>query len=564
MENTLFILGVNHRTAPVAIREQLAFAEAEVAPALQRLKLATGVGEAALLSTCNRVEVIGVTSDPDRAEEEVASAFSPAIRKIERAAFDTMRSTISSGRDAVRHLFRVGASLDSMVVGEPQILGQLKLAYAQAAEAATVGLVLHRAFHKAFQVAKRVRKATLIGHGSVSISSVAVSLAGQIFDTLGNKTAMLMGAGKMAELTARHLKALDIESLLITSRTFDRAVALARELGGTAVPFENYKPYLRIADILIGSVSVTKPILAHHDVEAIIRERKYRPMFLIDLGVPRNFDARLNEIENLYLYDIDDLDAVAQKSLGEREREAEKAEEIVGEEIEAFLKWLAELEIVPTIKDIRVSVERLRDLELTRHRAWLKTLELAERERIEMLTRGLVNKLLHRVMAGLRHRDSNSPDALYTAEIARRLLGDSTDLNLASIEADDLNDDLIEDSSDDDPLWRPSQSTMKATLRIGSRPSKLAIVQAGIVRDAIAAALPALEIEIVPIKTSGDKNLSPSLADVGGKGLFIKELELPRSPRGASISPSISMKRFAGGVAAGVSYHRDPAARESA
>jgi glutamyl-tRNA reductase len=286
----------------------------------------------------------------------------------------------------------------------------------------------------------------------VSISSVAVSLAGQIFDTLGNKTAMLMGAGKMAELTARHLKALGIESLLITSRTFDRAVALARELGGTAVPFENYKPYLRIADILIGSVSVTKPILAHHDVEAIIRERKYRPMFLIDLGVPRNFDARLNEIENLYLYDIDDLDAVAQKSLGEREREAEKAEEIVGEEIEAFLKWLAELEIVPTIKDIRVSVERLRDLELTRHRAWLKTLEPAERERIEMLTRGLVNKLLHRVMAGLRHHDSNSPDALYTAEIARRLLGDSTDLNLASIEADDLDDDLIEDSSDDDPL----------------------------------------------------------------------------------------------------------------
>jgi len=328
----------------------------------------------------------------------------------------------------------------------------LKLAYAQAAEAATVGLVLHRAFHKAFQVAKRVRKATLIGHGSVSISSVAVSLAGQIFDSLSDKTAMLMGAGKMAELTARHLKALGIESLLITSRTFDRAVALARELGGTAVPFENYKPYLRIADILIGSLSVTKPMLARHDVEVIIRERKYRPMFMIDLGVPRNFDQRLNEIENIYLYDIDDLDAVAQKSLGEREREAEKAEEIILEEIDSFLKWLAELEIVPTIKDIRVSIERLRDLELTRHRAWLKTLGPAERERIEMLTRGLVNKLLHRVMAGLRQHDSNSPDALYTAEIARRLLGDSTDLNLASIEADDLNDDLIEDSSDDDPL----------------------------------------------------------------------------------------------------------------
>jgi glutamyl-tRNA reductase len=442
-ENTLFILGVNHRTAPVAVRERLAYAETEVAPALKRLKQATGIGEAALLSTCNRVEVIGVTSDPDRAEDEVAR-FLAEDRAVERGAFSEALYHFN-GRDAVRHLFRVGASLDSMVVGEPQILGQLKLAYAQAAEAAAVGLVLHRAFHKAFQVAKRVRKATLIGHGSVSVSSVAVTLAGQIFDTLGDKTAMLMGAGKMAELTARHLKALGIESLLITSRTFDRAVGLARDLGGTAVPFENYKPYLRIADILIGSLSVTRPILAHHDVEPIIRERKYRPMFLIDLGVPRNFDERLNEIENIYLYDIDDLDAVAQKSLGDREREAEKAEEIVVEEIDSFLKWLAELEIVPTIKDIRVSMERLRDLELTRHRAWLGSLEPAERERIEMLTRGLVNKLLHRVMSGLRHHDRSLPDAIYAAEIARRLLCETNGVNPDAAEFDDFEDELIDD-----------------------------------------------------------------------------------------------------------------------
>jgi glutamyl-tRNA reductase len=188
-------------------------------------------------------------------------------------------------------------------------------------------------------------------------------------------------------------------------------------------------------------------------VEAIIRERKYRPMFMIDLGVPRNFDERLNEIENVYLYDIDDLDAVAQKSLGHREREAEKAEEIVTEEIDSFLKWLAELEIVPTIKDIRGSIERLRDLELTRHRAWLKSLEPAERERIEMLTRGLVNKLLHRVMEGLRHHDRNSPEALQTAEIARRLLCDTNGQISAPTELEDLEADLIEDSSDDgDPL----------------------------------------------------------------------------------------------------------------
>jgi glutamyl-tRNA reductase len=448
MENALFILGVNHRTAPVAIRERLAFAEAEVAPALKRLKQATGIGEAALLSTCNRVEIIGVTGGPGRSGDEVVG-FLAADRDIERSAFSEALYHFH-GRDAVRHLFRVGASLDSMVVGEPQILGQLKLAYAQAAEAATVGLVLHRAFHKAFHVAKRIRRATLIGHGSVSVSSVAVSLAGQIFDTLGDKTAMLMGAGEMAELTARHLKGLGIEKLLITSRTFDRAVALARELGGTAVPFEDYKPYLRMADILIGSLAIPKPILTHGDVEAIIRERKYRPMFLIDLGVPRNFDERLNEIENIYLYDIDDLDAVAQKSLGDRALEAEKAEQIVAEEIDLFLKWLAELQIVPTIKDIRVSMEKLRDLELTRHRAWLNSLEPAERERVEVLTRGLVNKLLHRVMSGLRHNESNSPDALNTADIARRLLCDTNGTIPDLKEIDDLEADLIEDSGDDD------------------------------------------------------------------------------------------------------------------
>ena len=265
------------------------------------------------------------------------------------------------GRDAVRHLFRVGASLDSMVVGEPQILGQLKAAYAQAVEADSAGLVLHRAFHKAFGVAKRVRKATLIGHGAVSVSSAAVSLAGKIFDTLENKTAMLMGAGKMAELTARSLKRLGIESLLITSRTFDHAVALARELGGTAVPLDNFKPYLKMADIVIGSLAATKPILTPAEFDSVIKERRYRPVFLIDLGVPRNFDERLNALENVYLYDIDDLSAVAAESLGEREREAVKAEAMVEGEVEAFVKWLDGLELVPAIKDIRSSIELLRD-----------------------------------------------------------------------------------------------------------------------------------------------------------------------------------------------------------
>ncbi len=272
MDQTLFILGVNHQTAPVAVRERLAFADDEIVGALARLKqCAPALAEAALISTCNRVEIIGVTGDNARAAAE-ATGFLASDRGVASEAFAPALYNFA-GREAARHLFRVGATLDSMVVGEPQILGQLKIAYAQAVEAGSAGLVLHRAFHKAFAVAKRVRKATLIGHGAVSVSSAAVSLAGKIFDTLADKTVMLMGAGKMAELTARNLKRLGIESLLITSRTFDNAVALARDLGGTAVPLDSFKPYLKIADVVIGSLAATRPVLGPEEFETIVRER---------------------------------------------------------------------------------------------------------------------------------------------------------------------------------------------------------------------------------------------------------------------------------------------------
>lgn len=440
MDQTLFVIGINHRSAAVGLRERLAFADEEIVAALGRLRDSSpAVLEAALISTCNRVEVVGVASDPALAADETLK-FLAADRSVERAAFaDVVYS--SAGSDAARHLFRVGASLDSMVVGEPQILGQLKIAYAQASEAGTVGPILHRAFHKAFSVAKHVRKGTLIGHGAVSVSSAAVALAGQIFDTLKDKTVMLMGAGKMAELTARQLNALGIESLLITSRTFDHAVALARELGGTAVPYSNYKPHLKMVDVLIGSLASTKPVLGPEEFESVIRERRYRPMFLIDMGVPRNFDERLNALQNVYLYDIDDLGALVKRSLGDREREAEKAEQIVELELESFLKWLAGLDLTPTIKDIRYSVERLRDVEMGRHRGWLAQLEPAVRERVELLTHGLTNKLLHRILSGLKHRDNKTLDAAFAAEVARRLLGAELDAQVHDLDDADDDDD---------------------------------------------------------------------------------------------------------------------------
>ena len=443
MRETLFIFGVNHRTAPVAVRERLAYADGEIVAALARLKLAAPViHEVALNSTSNRVEIIGVTEVATRAYEE-ATEFLAADRAVEPSAFGPALYR-HEARAAVRHLFRVGASLDSMVVGEPQILGQLKNAYAQAAAAGTAGLVLHRAFHKAFSVAKRVRKATLIGHGSVSVSSAAVGLAAKIFDTLADKTVLLIGAGQMAELTARHLKRLGIQSLLITSRTFDNAVALARKLDGTAVPFDSFHPYLKMADIVIGSISAATPVIGPDEFEGVIRDRRYRPVFMIDLGVPRNFDQRLNTLENVYLYDIDDLSTVVRESIGDREREAEKAESIVNLEVESFLKWLDGLDLVPAIKDIRSSVEQLRELELERHRAWLESLAPGERERIESMTRGLVNKLLHRILSGIRDGRAGIGDGVHAAEIARRLL--SAEL---AIEGGVLIDD---DSDEDDDL----------------------------------------------------------------------------------------------------------------
>lgn len=297
-------------------------------------------------------------------------------------------------------------------------------------------------------MAKRVRKSTLIGHGSVSVSSAAVSLAGKIFDTLADKTVMLMGAGTMAELTARSLKRLGIESLLITSRTFDKAVALARELGGTAVPLDNFKPYLKMADIVIGSLAAAKPVLTPAEFDSVIKERRYRPMFLIDLGVPRNFDERLHTLENVYLYDIDDLSAVALESREERDREAVKAGTIVDQEVETFQKWLDGLDLVPAIKDIRSSIELLRGAELDRHRNWLATLAPDERERVEALTRGLVNKLLHRVLTGLREGRGGLPGGIYTAGIARRLL--CGDLTLDGLSLSDSADGEADPDDEDD------------------------------------------------------------------------------------------------------------------
>ena len=418
----LLIVGLNHRSAPVEVRERLAFNNGTLAAALRRLVDTDTVREGMILSTCNRVEIITSAVDVSAADERVKT-FLAETQGSSRAAFEEHLYT-RTGKDALSHLFRVAASLDSLVVGEPQILGQVKDAYATASEVGTLGEVLHRCFHKTFAVAKRVRSETRVAAKAVSVSSAAVELARSIFDHLQDKTAMVIGAGEMGELAVRHLQNHGIGKVLVTNRTFSRAVELAKEFNGTVVPFEQFHKHLYLADIIIGSAGGDEYLVRTAAVEEALRERKRRPMFLIDLGVPRNFDPRLNKLENIFLYDIDDLEHVIEGNKDEREREALKAEAIVTEEVEAFWQWLSGLEVTPTIIALREKAEAIRQRELEKTLATLKDLPPQALKAIEALSSGIINKLLHPPIAYLKSA-SRTSDAENAREVAvvRRIFG---------------------------------------------------------------------------------------------------------------------------------------------
>jgi glutamyl-tRNA reductase len=323
-----------------------------------------------------------------------------------------------------------------MVVGEPQILGQVKDHYEEAALAGTSGSVLHRVFHRAFAVAKRVRSETGIAGKAVSVASAAVDLARTIFETFDDKTAMLIGAGTMSELAARHLKSQGVASVMIATRTFERAVALAREFEGVPVPFERVAEYLKLADVVIGSAGATDYLVTPALVQEVLRARKQRPMFFIDLAVPRNFDPAINELGNVYLYDIDDLAVAVAGNVDEREREAVRAEAIVEEEVERFWRWFESLEVVPTIVAIREKVEAIRRRELEKALATLKDQAPRHRELLDSLTSSIVNKILHAPISSLKHHDGRdgTPDLVTSA---RRLF----DLEPPSTRTDDKESD---------------------------------------------------------------------------------------------------------------------------
>lgn len=413
------IVGLNHHTAPIAVREKLTVSNGSVDSALVELLDPPRVREVVLLSTCNRVEVVACCDRDANAGDYLAARLAE-VGGVDRRAIEESLFALH-GRDAVRHVFRVASSLDSMVVGEPQILGQLKQQFEVASAADAVGPVLHRVFHKSFSAAKRVRSETGVAARAVSVASVAADLARQIFEALGERTMLLIGAGEIGEAAAAHFVAAGVGSVMVTNRTFEAAVELARRFRGTPVPFERMPMYLPLADLVVGSAGGGQ-ILDAAEVRRVMRERRNRPVFFIDLAVPRNFDPEINEIDNAYLYDIDDLSNVADENLGERRREAVRGEAIVEQEVDRFWQWFERLELEPTIVELRDFADRVRLEELEKTLPRLGSVDDADRARIESMSRSIVNKLLHRPTTRMRQpKDADEEVSLVSA--IRELFG---------------------------------------------------------------------------------------------------------------------------------------------
>ena len=408
------VLGVNHKTAPIELRERIAIGRDDLPEVTRALAAVPGVAECMIVSTCNRVELIAVV---DSAETDL-SAFLCAQFGLPSSV---LASHVYLHRDqqAVNHVFRVAASLDSMVVGEPQILGQVKEAYTAARAAGTVGSRLEYLMQSAFSAAKRVRTETEIGSSSVSIASVAVDLARKIFGTLQGRTVFLVGAGKMSELAARHLVQQGAGTILVTNRTVERARRMAEPFNGRVIPFEQLYEHAAEADIVITSTGAPHHIFRREHGQAFLHRRKNRPMFFIDIAVPRDVDPAANDIEGLFVYDIDDLQQVAASHIAERNRSAGDAEALIRAEVERFHERRRAVNVAPAIVALQHQAEELRQLELRRMQARLGPMTPEQIAAVEALTRGLVNKFLHPPMQALkqaaRDNDPARVDALCEA-----------------------------------------------------------------------------------------------------------------------------------------------------
>jgi glutamyl-tRNA reductase len=414
----LLVTGVSHKTAPVEVRECLAFPEPSLPEALQSLKSRAGVSEACILSTCNRVEIT-VTTDDLVDAQALVDEFLRESRMVAAATVDPYIYR-HEGQNAIHHLFRVASSLDSMVVGEPQILGQLKNAYGVAKGQGALCGWLEGLLERAFSVAKRVRSETGIGQMAVSVSYAAVELARKIFGSLNNRTVMIAGAGKMSELAARHLRRSGATHVFVTNRTHERSVEMAKLFQGTPVEYTRFVAMLPEVDILIASSGAPHYILHKDEMQRVIAARRNKPMFLIDIAVPRNIEPSVNDLDNVFLYDIDDLQEVVNANLRERLKEAERAEEIVKQEVERMMARLKVQEIAPTIVSLQEELERIRQAEVDKARRKFGPLTREQEEAWETLTRGIINKVAHGPIAELREQ-AGRPEGAQVIDAIRRV-----------------------------------------------------------------------------------------------------------------------------------------------
>jgi glutamyl-tRNA reductase len=418
----IVIVGVSHRTAPLPVREALAFERERIGEALHKVKEEAHLEEAMILSTCNRVEVYA------RGEgAETAQALQDFLARYHARPEPELAPVLYRlhGLDAVRHAFRVAASLESMVLGEPQILGQVKEAYQAAEDAGTLGASLNALRNRSLAAAKRARTETGIGRNAVSISHVAVELARKIFGSLRDKNVLLVGAGKMSELAARNLVKSGARATVLGGRTFVRAAELAAALGGRAAPFESLRPELAAADIVISGTGASGVVIKEADVEAARaarRGRHARPLFLIDIAVPRDIEAAAGRLEGVFLYDLDDLKAVADANLRERQKEAAAAEALVDREVREFLDWQKSRDVVPLLVELREHAEEIRKGELQRAKKRLGALTPEQEQALDAATTAMMNKLLHAPMIHLKEvaRNGYAPEQV---SLIRKLLG---------------------------------------------------------------------------------------------------------------------------------------------
>jgi glutamyl-tRNA reductase len=414
------LVGINHRTAPVEVRERMSIPESRLREAVADLVARDGIREGLILSTCNRVEVIASAQDRVAAEP-IIRRFLAEHHQCNLALYER-HFYHHSQREAIEHLFRVASSLDSMIVGEPQILGQLKQAYTAAREAGALNGTLNEISLRALAVARKVRRNTAIGASAVSVSYAAVELAKMIFGDLAGKTILVLGAGKMSEIAAKNLIRSGAGTIFVANRTYERAVELAEAFHGTAIRFEHMFKHVEKADIVICSTAAPHYVIYRKHAEQWLAARKNRPMFFVDISVPRNIDPSINALDNAFVYDIDDLGQVVETNKKQREREALWAEGIIQEEVQKAMRRLASQEIVPTIVALEQRLETIRESELERYRSRLNGLTPQQREAVDALTHGILNKILHGPITELKN-GAGRPEQNSLVLLVRKMFG---------------------------------------------------------------------------------------------------------------------------------------------